>query len=1577
MRMRHQRQGIALIMVLSLLVVFLLMGVSYLMVAGQFEKGARSQARRQQRGTDPRKLLDQAMYQILCDSKVSTRSSISGHSLLEDLYGNDSTTGEVATASATGDEQFTQIDATASLVPFASGADIDGYLNGRVLTMTTGEAQNLSTRIVNATSTQLTIESLISPIDGQIKVPAAGDRFLVNGFPFNGSGAGLDASGNLNAVVGTEPVALMPHFLAYTTGVAANVGGADESYDAVDFQNMFLAMVPPNATQSNQIIPSFHRPSLINYWENQPAYASVPELPRRISLRPDPGAHPNFPQLASLVDGPWDVDNDGDGIPDSIWVDIGLPAFTNEDGRLVKPLAAILIKDLDGRLNLNAHGNSLQALPSTTFPLGRGHGPAEVYLDHAIDQAAVLASRHGFTPPNNGVPGTGGGNADDLLSRIKTLGVPTTYNGVLSKYQGPPDMWGQFGVQLDAVGHPVRPVGAGTQNARDDDPYEMNLSRLAAEDTGAVDSPYRFADVERLLRFHDIDAVALSPRLLGVDPNLANAANVRGRSLFTTDSRHVPVPNTRAPTEIRSSVIASRTSPTIVDLLEAKLLAGGVAAADVNDQVKLMLPTEMFKGKPMNVNRWFGNGRDDNANDVVDEPSEALAAVGETVWNAVNANFNGRAFNHLNGDLIIMDPVHARQIYARHLYCLMMLLVDSGYIHPTTEGGLTATPLPPNPPTSGRYADSYELTARRIAQWAINVVDFRDSDAIMTPFEFDVNPWNGWDISATSTIDGNPDESPAWTQSERRIVWGCEAPDLLITEAVAFHDRRVKDTENDAGDGELREDNGMVEDNDLDQYRLPQGSLFLEFYCPRATFAVNSKAPRELYELHAGEWKLDLGRMVGTDPVWRVAITESHFAGSGRNSVTAEAALRPDTLSFQPEDLDIRRWLSRDPSSTPAADQWDMERFIWFANANPAGSVASSPTRVYWNRLAGSRLLPASSFAVVGPRQRTYFGSKTGANPATDYSPSDAFIDMAATGIGGALPVGTLPIVAAAYKPEDVAGTVWSNDTTDLGIGAAGANDFGVGISVSEPVVDAGAYYPTEPTDRINGSFPFQDAYRDESAPVGDTIPDEPFDVRAGMPLAEDPNLTKTGTTENYKTAILQRLANPLQPYHVTNNPYITVDYMPIDLTVFSGEENTNQTLSFGTPPEPLDPSDPTPLTSAPDEKFDSRERGQLASATDLWFQHWKAPQNSAASLTNHYFNHPLTDTLGSLNSTYVGPTSSLPFSWMAWHNRPFDTPLELMLVPASAPSRLLNDFSLQSSSDPYDASGGAAAFRAPYHHLLNFFQTDSNAGDAAHFYRLFDFVETPSPFVGTERWYRPDSVTGFNGFLAPYNSMSRFRDPGRVNINTIFDGDIWSGLVKMYPEMDTSAAWNAIQLSRQGFGTVAGARDARFPTMFANPVRSANSADLAPPITTSATPTLRQTEPIQATLLRGAPDTTDATLFRNTPLLDHSSSQPQDNTARNPAFRYQNLMRMPNLLTTHSNCFAVWITIGFFETEQAPVNATYPEGLALGQEAGASTGTLRRHRGFYIIDRSIPVAFERGEVHNVDNAVRLRRFIE
>jgi hypothetical protein len=43
----------------------------------------------------------------------------------------------------------------------------------------------------------------------------------------------------------------------------------------------------------------------------------------------------------------------------------------------------------------------------------------------------------------------------------------------------------------------------------------------------------------------------------------------------------------------------------------------------------------------------------------------------------------------------------------------------------------------------------------------------------------------------------------------------------------------------------------------------------------------------------------------------------------------------------------------------------------------------------------------------------------------------------------------------------------------------------------------------------------------------------------------------------------------------------------------------------------------------------------------------------------------------------------------------------------------------------------------------------------------------------------------------------------------------------------------------------------------------------------------------------------------------------------------------------------------------------------------GNEVAPIRRNRGFYIFDRSMPVGYERGRDHNVRDAILLRRVIE
>ena len=76
-----------------------------------------------------------------------------------------------------------------------------------------------------------------------------------------------------------------------------------------------------------------------------------------------------------------DIDTDGDGILDAILMDLGYPPIRRGDGKLVVPLFAISIRDLNGLLNVNATGNlsgnlNLSTLSATNQLGFRRSGPA-------------------------------------------------------------------------------------------------------------------------------------------------------------------------------------------------------------------------------------------------------------------------------------------------------------------------------------------------------------------------------------------------------------------------------------------------------------------------------------------------------------------------------------------------------------------------------------------------------------------------------------------------------------------------------------------------------------------------------------------------------------------------------------------------------------------------------------------------------------------------------------------------------------------------------------------------------------------------------------------------------------------------------------------------------------------------------------------------------------------------------------------------------------------------------------------------------------------------------------------------
>ncbi len=1221
-------------------------------------------------------------------------------------------------------------------------------------------------------------------------------------------------------------------------------GDTDEPYDAPDYNNLFLSYMPTDAILG-EAAPSFVRPAMLNWIvNNQEGTPSVLRLKQalialqRSTLRPIPlSGDPMVPaavsdrgvgvkrlsyenftgsnttvglnepidfnsidpvylsnklvQVARALAGrdddgdgnidSWDVDNNGDGLVDSVWVDAGLPLTQTPDGRLVKPMVSYLVEDLGGRVNINLAGNIAQGrniitaslsgavqhlgairrpatsptvapglvfttnfsppsyndLDEINLPYGWGYGPAEIDIRSLFppqgtfatlitepspltsynannlirgpqrligERLGVFSSQLGRARPYANmndpaygqivaVPGylrdpvTNSGN--DLSGALRNPNRPNLHR--FTHPQGlPVDAYGRGSVGLGVngdvvVGGTSHVVTNGGNTAGDssDDPYEMDITA-----TTEPDAPYTYADLEPLLRLNGFDRGLLSDRLIGIIEDFHNNQAVGTATLeqlrraladsMTTSSNSVATVRGGLPSEFFENTFAA-TSASSPQVIFPVSFGAGLTKQALNAVMWELMPEELRSGRKLNLNRPFGNGFDDDSDGVIDDDQNGVEYNGLVADGVNDPQYLGDGgavteYSSSRGNNTPLEPyqpyngaanrrrqrdVTARAQFARHLYVLAMVLVrdanrsvafDFPHTYPDVNT-FPDSPFIPGTPTNNQQRQAefaQEYRAWKIAQWAANVADFRDADAVMTRFDYDPFPFDGWDVNLN-----NP--------ATYRTVWGLERPELTLEESLAFHDRRVRDTADDAGGQEsLLGSAGSASrgDSDMDQWRVPQGSLFLELRNTRSPqlprdptnafeiaakpnpetnpVANTSSYPPELYTFVGGEWVLNLGAVTPGNgiPVWRVAISEIHAPGAqaGRSATLGTAVGNPtsphyqaspdlllqplgseaiaaagiagvtldrDTATLQPE----RPKFFIDPATTGNPDdlvqaQHAIDRVVFFSNGvNPTNIVNTladvyDEGQVFYNRLANAAYpnngvyVRGGQNVVIGPRADTRLGSRetdSMGNPThdamtdeplvayADYE-SDQRIELSATQVtyydvdgNDQTPTYdglTAPVVNATIRPivgiEAAADppTAWTTISRP------------VGVNVSEPLpyrtAPAGRSYYTEPTrplDSTNG-YPL-DSYRDYSSGTG-VLPDRPFD--------DDPSMSElfrafgvsgqqTGTRTHFKTAYLQRLADPTQPYDAEFNPYITVDYITIDLTVFNGSDDNNVSL--------------------------------------------------------------------------------------------------------------------------------------------------------------------------------------------------------------------------------------------------------------------------------------------------------------------------------------------------------------------------------------------------------------------------------
>ena len=679
-------------------------------------------------------------------------------------------------------------------------------------------------------------------------------------------------------------------------------------------------------------------------------------------------------------------------------------------------------------------------------------------------------------------------------------------------------------------------------------------------------------------------------------------------------------------------------------------------------------------------------------------------------------------------------------------------------------------------------------------------------------------------------------------------------------------------------------------------------------------------------------------------------------------------------------------------TAAPTPGPVNIERLVWFTGTSPGSNPNANA--IYYNQANSSVLLSPGQYALVGPRPTTAIGrtiSDTLSPQVIQLSPSAAIFNTSGQNIYQTNSITPpLGIVCVASSLPTVAG--WTATIAPNGIG----------VSITEPLSSPNYYQaPTAP-----------DPVSTYSTPI-----DTPLDKKAGTPLGTDFTggfiTMKTGTfpaTRGYKTALLQRLANPWAAYDATLNPYITVDWLPIDLTIFNGEQ-----LQLAAPKKP-DPDD-TAFQSPPSPfPFGGRQRGPITSpqTPDLWNNSYPNPPTLTSvprGSNSLVFDYNLPQTLGFLNTTfsstsptppqfpwapgsstaqagYTGPpnpaTVGATFPWLPWNNRPFANSMELMLVPATSAEQLMrqNTASFNNGSLPYYAAN-QANFQSPFQQLLPFMLTSTGVAGSTVRVLLSPFRlrgAAPSPFVGTDTMLNPTTFSsttlsnepGYVSFFhPPFNKVSNYRDPGLVNVNTI-PGDqiginpspVWLGLLNSPTTATVSVTptWQQIVASRRGYGTVGGTgappllQNSASPSYFANPFRSAGGAAFRLP---GSIPNGSGKQEADVTLMRPSPQllgggnnnppafgATAVPLFSNFLNIAPAAPEPYPAPNRNPYFAYQPMTRVISQLTTRSNVFAIWVTVGYFEVSPWPLRVREGRSTTRSTPTAISSGRSRQRCG-------------------------------
>jgi hypothetical protein len=581
---------------------------------------------------------------------------------------------------------------------------------------------------------------------------------------------------------------------AYMTARGPFVGGANPPVTYPNLDNMYLAASRADGTN---LTPSLHRP-----WLFGPLFSGVnPNWSnaqgRFMTLRPRPAdnlvSYSQINPADTRVGFPYPPEDGGDvknrlGYPggnDSIWVDFNYPVQQLGDGRRYKPLFAFYVQDLDGRVNLNTAGNLMGGLaPNEVHVSNQGWGKWETNIMRVLNRAdspqaltewqnlfvgnanvPFIPGRYGQPLPGNfdrypWVPKSswGGGKQARFLAQVDYRPSDETSNyGPTPLLQfAPASPFPLFPPAYDSGSAPAnfahaklfdyfQPRGPWNQFPPTNDSVFPITDIKPMIVNGFTGQQATSANVVQLCPLNfSLDAVGQRRRnlvtLLSMDMNRLGVAPW----LYSPQVRN----NTgyASPANAEAAPFGPQVQSVFTDANGNNLPRNAIEA--VLEKVDLDQPLRQYPHTDRNIVGNLPNGYN-----------------GRFDWDP--ANLPGIAQTYL-------DAQSDRQNMAGDIF--KRLLIATG----------TPSPADPTQPT-----DAELIPIRWMAQLAANIVDFIDEDEISTPFNFYPVAYQYYSglsptaqqmggptgfVGAVSTTNANGDRLP------RYWVFGTELPPVLLTE---------------------------------------------------------------------------------------------------------------------------------------------------------------------------------------------------------------------------------------------------------------------------------------------------------------------------------------------------------------------------------------------------------------------------------------------------------------------------------------------------------------------------------------------------------------------------------------------------------------------------------------------------------------------------------------------------------------------------------------------------------------------------------------------------------------------------